>query len=315
MLSGIEYFKVSDLTGNLEIEIPNIELLISTTDNNLPSPSFQNYFMTFDVSDEDENKFSHLFFLTIKPQIFWTTEKSPSPLLLSMPVIFRDCLCFLAKIYFSSEPPVILCIWKILSIYVNREVESREYIDCSYSRVKAAAVENGLNDSIIAYDIYPVRCTVDGSFSESDAPIIPPQRFILRKGQGDWKSFVFANSIGGVDTVISTGRCKTLMSGDVYAFMNDGVEREQRNDAREQVEVNSGYIDSEALRKLWYEFFKSSDRCVAEPDGTLRNIIVDEYKCEYTVGELSSFTFKYHYAEQQAARLEDRTELDDYYIG
>lgn len=312
MLSGIDFFKVSDFIGQEPVEMPVINLRI--TEQN--SEAFTNYFLlSSNIQDGDEDKFKRAW-LTVKPQVSWTTENSPLPLIAILDDVRDDGkkYCYLTRVYFKSEPPRLLCLGKLRpSLYCGEYI--RQYIDCSYSKIKALAEEEGLTDRITAYDIYPVKENDYGEWSQNSSPLILPQRFILRKEQGYWKSFVFANSIGGVDTVVSTGRCKTLMSGDTSALVNDGVEMEVSNDAMEQVEINSGYIDSDSHRKLWYEFLKSTDRCVAQPDGTLRNIIVDEYKCEYTLGELSSFTFKYHLAEPQYVRPEERTDLDEYYIG
>ena len=49
-------------------------------------------------------------------------------------------------------------------------------------------------------------------------------------------------------------------------------------------------------------------------DGTAARIIIDEYKSEYILDELSSFTFKFHYAQDEDPRLVKDSGLDEYYI-
>lgn len=207
-----------------------------------------------------------------------------------------------ARIYFSHASPVVLVL--------GTAVTGLHCIDCSCQVIASLAEEHGHQDRIVAYDVF-----CDSVLSSGEERLIQPQRYVVSRGHKGISYFTFLNSLGGIDTVIATGKMKSSMSGDIMTFVNDSVETELVNDAVETVEVNTGYLHSSADKVLWFDFFRSKDRCVADEDGVLRRIIVEEYKCEYTYRELSSFTFKYHLAEKKKQPVREDTALGDYIGG
>ena len=111
--------------------------------------------------------------------------------------------------------------------------------------------------------------------------------------------------------MIARGQLRTIPEGDSYTFINSDRESEQHNDTKVYYEVNTGYIRSVEYRNLWYEFFRSTLRCVTDLEGNIRNIIVDEYEAEYNeYREITSFTFKFHMADREMPAVPVRLQMD-----
>lgn len=311
ILSPFRTFKVEDMPGHEPHSIKSLYLVIQCTENGADAGSVAFEFLPCRRSEQDADDSGNAW-MSFRPQVHWTTPDSYAPLILSLLGLpDGTAIFYMARCYFNSSHPE---TFVLTSRRGNLTANSLQYVDCSYAAVKAKAAEKGLNDAITAYDIYPLTGSVSSETPSSEEPIAPAQRFVVRRDIGSHLVFVFRNSFGGLDTVISTGQIKMSSSGDVTVFINDGTEEEVDNGWKEYIEVNSGYIRSKAERKLWFEFFRSIDRCLMQEYGTAARIIIDEYKSEYILDELSSFTFKFHYAQDEDPRLVKASELDEYYI-
>ena len=310
ILSPFRTFNVEDMPGSEPHSIKSLYLFIECTENGSSVDPVLYEFLPIRCSEKDDNNFAHTW-VTFRPQVHWTTSDSYEPLVLSLLNFSDNAVFYMARCYFHSSRPE---TFVLASKKGNLSENTLQYIDCSYSAVSAKASEKGLNDTILAYDIYPLPGTVSSETPSTDEPLAPVRRFVIKRDVGSHLVFVFRNSFGGLDSVISAGQVKISSSGDVTVFTNDGTEEEVDNDWKEYIEVNSGYIRSKAERKLWFEFFRSLDRCLMREDGTAARIIIDEYKSEYILDELSSFTFKFHYAQDEDPRLVKDSVLDEYYI-
>ena len=310
IISPFHTFRVEDMPGRDPHSIKSLLLIFSCNENGVSVNPAYYEFLPIRCSEKDDNNFAHTW-VTFRPQTHWTTPDSYEPLVMSLLNFSYNAVFYMARCYFhSSRPETFVLASKKGYLSGN----TLQYIDCSYSAVSAKASEKGLNDTIMAYDIYPLPGTVSSETPSIDEPLAPVRRFVIKRDVGSHLVFVFRNSFGGLDTVISTGQIKMSSSGDVAVFINDGTEEEVYNGWKEYIEVNSGYIRSKAERKLWFEFFRSLDRCLMREDGTAARIIIDEYKSEYILDELSSFTFKFHYAQDEDPRLVKDSGLDEYYI-
>lgn len=310
ILSPFRTFNVEDMPGSEPHSIKSLYFFIECTENGSSVDPVLYEFLPIRCSEKDDNNFAHTW-VTFRPQTHWTTPDSYEPLVMSLLNFSYNAVFYMARCYFHSSRPE---TFVLASKKGNLSENTLQYIDCSYSAVSAKASEKGLNDTILAYDIYPLPGTVSSETPSTDEPLAPVRRFVIKRDVGSHLVFVFRNSFGGLDTVISTGQIKMSSSGDVTVFINDGTEEEVDNGWKEYIEVNSGYIRSKAERKLWFEFFRSIDRCLMREDGSAARIIIDEYKSEYILDELSSFTFKFHYAQDEDPRLVKDSVLDEYYI-
>lgn len=310
ILSPFRTFSVTDMTGKEPHSIKSLHLVIQGAENGTPVNPVAFNFLPCNCSERDEDAARNAW-LTLRPQVQRTSENCHEPFVLSLLGYQYNAIFYMARCYFKSSKPESF----VLSAKKgNLSENTLQYVDCSYKAVKAKAVENGHLDAILAYDIYPLPGSVGDQEPSSSEPVAAVRRLVVRRDLGNCLSFLFMNSFGGLDSVTQTGQIKTSASGDVAVFINDGIESETANDGKTYFEVNSGYISDIYEKELWYDFFRSQDRCVIEKDGTASRIVVDEYKCEYTYGELSSFTFKFHRCENAAPRLAGPVDIDDYYI-
>jgi len=208
-----------------------------------------------------------------------------------------------AKIYFTMRAPAIILLCE------KDTVNMLYRIDCSYDTIKNTVLQGGIEDEIIAYDIY--GCPKNAE--TCDYPYA--QRFIVTPRSSSHTYFFFQNTLGGFDTIIATGVVKSTASGELLTAINNHVETEISNAYVESWEVNTGYIASKQEKNFWHEFFRSINRYVMTSDGTYRKIIVEEYKAEYPLLQLGSFTFKYHYSEPDNGAYFQRIELNDFISG
>ena len=165
-------------------------------------------------------------------------------------------------------------------------------VDCSYQTIRELA--KSVDDEIVAYDIFGAK---SGTLLTSCA--IRPQRFIVKESSLSHSYFFFQNTLGGFDTIVATGELKESSKGEVYTISTLQGEVEVENTHIRSWEVNTGYISTSQEESVWREFLQSTNRYVLFRDGSYRQIVVEEYKAERTKLELGSFTFKYHYADEE----------------
>lgn len=159
----------------------------------------------------------------------------------------------------------------------------------------------------------PVCYDIEGTFFRAGETILNKpfaQRYILRPECYNETCFGFANTLGGFDTLMMTGKVKLKPEGKIKTFINREVEMELSNSYTSYWEASTGYIDSPGMAAQYQDFLKSTSRWIYQNDEWLR-IIVDEYKLEHSPQELNAYTFKYHLAERNERRFFERNELPE----
>ena len=190
------------------------------------------------------------------------------------------------KVYFRTTLP------KVFEIGTFGDDKMLYRVDCSYQTIRELA--NSVDDEIVAYDVFGAK---DSSLLTANT--IRPQRFIVKESSLSDSYFFFQNTLGGFDTIMATGEQKESSKGEVYTILTPQGEVEVENTHVRSWEVNTGYISTSQEESIWREFLQSTNRYVLFRDGSHRQIVVEEYKAERTKLELGSFTFKYHYADEE----------------
>ena len=200
----------------------------------------------------------------------------------------------MAEIRFAVRPPVTVTLSSPAGP-LRPSGKLAALICCSYSDILTAAENAGCADeTITGWSVWVKTVTLDSSgvlVTTEGAR----QDFSLKTGAHH--TYLFRNIYGFFDTIYATGSMVVSSDGEVATFINGGVESELNNAAVRYVEQNTGYISSGADARFWIDFIRSSERYVLE-DGEARRIIVDESDAKVTEGELSSFKFKWHYADR-----------------
>lgn len=181
--------------------------------------------------------------------------------------------------------------------------------DASLSAVAAAAAKS--ESAVLAYDM---SFSLSGTDSAGKAATLEshPLRFIVAVADPRIKEFVFTNSFGVEDRVISCGATQDSLSGGSSTFVTRGSEREITNDAKAQWEVQSGRIASGRAAEMWSEFLRSARRYYVAQSG-IRLIVVDEFETDVTEGELSGVSFKYHLGDPaDGSWYEDAESIGEY---
>lgn len=199
----------------------------------------------------------------------------------------------LAEIYFMTHLPVQVTL-PGPALLTARTGMAR--IDCSYSAVSAAASSAGYGDEVIlGWKVWArdVKLSTSGPAVET---LGAPQEFYLLPSRRHC-SYLFRNCYGFFDTIHATGPKSLSSDGEVSTFINNGLESELDNSARLYFEQSTGYIATRDEASFWMDFMRSSERYVIE-SGTAKKIIIDEGDAKTTIEELSSFKFKWHYADR-----------------
>lgn len=189
------------------------------------------------------------------------------------------------------------------------ELTAYHNVDASLSTVAAAASKSA--SAVLAYD---VSFSLSGVDSAGAAAALEsyPLRFVVAVDDPRLKEFVFVNSFGVEDRVISCGATQDSLSGGGSTFVTRGSEREISNDAKAQWEVQSGRIASGRAAELWSEFLRSAQRYYAA-QSCIRLIVVDEFDTDVTEGELSGVSFKYHLGTpDEGSWYEDDESIGEY---
>lgn len=141
-----------------------------------------------------------------------------------------------------------------------------------------------------------------------------PLRFII-SGTNDsrLKEFIFCNSLGVEDRVISFGINARSVEGESRVFTSDGISHELDNSGIESFQVRSGNISSARGAALWSDFLKASSGRYLVSEGKATEIIIEEWDTDITEGELGSVSFKYHLSRTDGGRwFEDSESLGNY---
>ena len=125
------------------------------------------------------------------------------------------------------------------------------------------------------------------------------QRYMLTDfltGVNDY--FIFANSLGGFDTIRFSGdREETNKLDSVNAVFDDET-KEYDIDRTRSWKKYTGYITDERIRMWVLDFFNSSCRYHLTDSGVLKRIYISDHKLESTIGDSVGYEFTYVYSVQ-----------------
>jgi hypothetical protein len=138
-------------------------------------------------------------------------------------------------------------------------------------------------------------------------------RTIMMKDDARVRMFYFRNTFGQLEEIYATGASKRDAGGAEYkTHTSRDVEYETGNDFKEKFITDTGDIGSQALVDYWTGFFQSSEHYIWQ-DGQRVRIIIDEVSSgESTAGQIASFTFSWHLAEQPTGRIVNYGPLEPY---
>lgn len=125
------------------------------------------------------------------------------------------------------------------------------------------------------------------------------QRYMLadfEAGTNDY--FIFANSLGGFDTIRFSGDRKEINKLESVNAIFDDQTLEYDIDRTRSWKKYTGYIADEQLRMWVLDFFNSPQRYHLTDSGALQRIYVSEPKLEDTAGEAAGYEFTYAYSRQ-----------------
>ena len=132
------------------------------------------------------------------------------------------------------------------------------------------------------------------------------QRYCLRNPEEGEKTFIWANTLGGIDSISLTGSSEDdqKLEHQVAAMDDDSLQEYQTNKNRE-VKQSTGYLTCEESR--WIEdFFYSQRRYMLDNEGSLKTIVLTGSKIvSSTADDLFDYEFTYRFAsENQLLNLE-----------
>jgi hypothetical protein len=143
--------------------------------------------------------------------------------------------------------------------------------------------------SVFAWDIALV--------GTDDGALTPVQRYRLRNRGVEEHLFLWANTLGGTDSMSFTGKSENDRKLEhLVAQLCDGSFGEYQVNKNAEIKQSTGYL---TLREsLWIEdFFYSKQRYKVMPDGSVRPIVILGSKVQTsTVDDLFEFEFSYRFA-------------------
>lgn len=123
------------------------------------------------------------------------------------------------------------------------------------------------------------------------------QRYILSsmvRHSGD--TYIFENTLGGVDTIVFTGSTKYSNEIEVSSALFDETQIDYSNIDQFTITKNTGYIPGNNYRQFVLEFMVSP-RKIALFDSRLRPITLKDHSLHHNVFELNDFNFSYQFAQ------------------
>lgn len=199
-------------------------------------------------------------------------------------------------VYFAFAAPVSVEIDTWYTTIGSSTSPDMFFREVSYKRILKELNLTEDSDDIVAYDIV---C------GESWA-----RRYIVAKDSGNVKAFLFRNTLGGYDTIYSTGEIRTELKTETAPFTNGNIEKEVTNDAVESWEVDSGYIATRREYTQWQDFLSSSDRYEIDREGNIHRIVIENAEAENTWQELATVKFTYHLSKKRTGRHYEDGTLD-----
>lgn len=234
-------------------------------------------------SDALTTGFSHTtHWLTWKPQVTRTYPWAKEVLSLIKPKSTSRTVY--AKVYLSTGSSVTVTLGTFSSSSTQVAICS---VNCSLSRIQGFSGVSG--KTVLGYDVY--------------CGDILAHRFIVKPARLCQREFLFANSLGVLDTVFATGDVARDTEAQVSTALISGQEAELANDAIEHFKVNTGGLRKRREMDQWQDFFRSPYRWVIlRDDATVRRIVVDSIESDMTEHRLSGASFTYHYAHRFTGR-------------
>ena len=229
------------------------------------------------------------YFLSVRPHIWKSYPSFPFP---RIPILLTD-----GK---SSDAPIILTIYPVnlpaatISLEVSRDFSNQTLSELFLPQEIIDDYPYGLR----AYDFVLGQKTL---------------RTIVMKDDARVRMFYFRNTFGQLEEIYATGASKRDAGGAEYkTHTSRDVEYETGNDFKEKFITDTGDIGSQALVDYWTGFFQSSEHYIWQ-DGQRVRIIIDEVSSgESTAGQIASFTFSWHLAEQPTGRIVTYGPLEPY---
>lgn len=187
-----------------------------------------------------------------------------------------------------------------------------KYFKLDYSSAKLCESAGVDITRLMAIDCYFVLDGKDSGETNAHLASYPLRLIISGVNDSRLKEFVFCNSLGVEDRVISFGINARSVKGESRVFTSDGTSHELDNSGIESFQVRSGNISSARGAALWSDFLKASGRYLTS-GGKVTEIIVEEWDTDITEGELGNVSFKYHLSKTDRGRwFEDSESLGNY---
>lgn len=187
-----------------------------------------------------------------------------------------------------------------------------KYFKLDYSSAKLCESAGVDITRLMAIDCYFVLDGKDSGGTNAHLASYPLRLIISGANDSRLKEFIFCNSLGVEDRVISFGINARSVKGESRVFTSDGTSHELDNSGIEYFQVRSGNISSARGAALWSDFLKASGRYLTS-GGKVTEIIVEEWDTDITEGELGNVSFKYHLSKTDRGRwFEDSESLGNY---
>ena len=169
-------------------------------------------------------------------------------------------------------------------------------VNCSFTVVDAALEGN----NPVAWDIWKV--------DQYSNPVGYTQRYILRE-KGEWENlFIWANTVGGIDSVSFTGARQTDEKIEhLVADLFDETLQEYDDNRQREIKQNTGYLDK--YHSAWLkDFFLSPEKFEVDALGDLYRVALTESEVVTTnEDDIYMFELTFRYSDERPLLNIDRT--------
>jgi hypothetical protein len=188
------------------------------------------------------------------------------------------------------------------SSYATLDADKLYSINVSWSVVSAYLVGKSKSSEVLAWDVW---------LKTGGIRMTPVQRYQLRDATDAESLFVWANTLGGIDSASFTGDSEEdpLLEHRLAIFNDDSVQEYDIEKSRE-IRQSTGFLS--VVEKNWIEdFFYSRLKYSVQPDGYLRRIGVKSSKILISsAADEFEFEFVYRYSTDDKLLNLDRTLSD-----
>lgn len=219
-------------------------------------------------------------FMTLQPDVKETTVDSPE--FLSYFYTGDKTKKLIAKFYLKNNTTEILTLysWKGEGVkMITHNVSYRQVMKLS---------NTSSSEKKPFYDIYVV--------DENNQQITSIQRYVFKESTGRENYYLFYNSLGGLDTLITTG--DILHKPDVtfaIARTSSGLIQLDHSDDHIAYEQKSGYFSIDNISYVTDFILSKKDKYIFNPDGNvIAKIVITENDASFNKKEsFTSFSFTY----------------------